>query len=195
MLTKPLLLIVATEVLEEFHVEAFVTSHIPPPAIVPMAVNCTVVPTVTLWLEGLNVIDWMFAQVTVAVVDPLMVPFFSAVAVTDVLPTPTPVSSPEELIVAMLESPVVHNVFVVPVLPSSKVAVAVICCVLPWITDGVAGLTVRLLIWGLTKNPLQPTAAASNTRVRNGKKIFSLRLMLGINKAPAGHISQMMNWR
>ena len=46
--TRPLLLTVATAALDERQVDALVTSHIPPPKMVAMALNCTEVPTVTL---------------------------------------------------------------------------------------------------------------------------------------------------
>jgi hypothetical protein len=46
--TRPLLVTVATAVWDERQVDAFVTSHIPPPKTVAVALNCTGVPTVTL---------------------------------------------------------------------------------------------------------------------------------------------------
>lgn len=53
---------------------------------------------------------------------------------------------------------------VLPVLPSLKVAVALICTVLfvvPVCMDGVAGVTTRELTVGFTKNPRQLAAKAS----------------------------------
>lgn len=120
------------------------------------------------------------AQVTVAVVEPLIVPLDCAVAVTEVLPTLTPINNPDALIVATLASPVLHKTVAEPVLPSSKVAVAVICWVLPCITEGVAGLTVTAVRTGFTKNPVQPAANASSKSAVNAANSWSFRLVLGM---------------
>jgi hypothetical protein len=51
------------------------------------------------------------------------------------------------------------------VLPSLYVAVALICCVLPWFRVKVEGPTVSVVAVGFWKNPVQATAAPIMYRV------------------------------
>ena len=85
---------------------------------------------------GVISIETKFATVTVTLVEPLIV---AEVAVTVALPGSLPLIKPAEetvktaaLLVDQLTEPVIFFV-----LPSSYVPVAVICRVLPMLTDGV----------------------------------------------------------
>ncbi len=84
-----------------------------------------------LGLVGDTAIDEMQPTVTLSVVDPLIVGFCTEVAVIVVVPRLTAVASPEALIVAIPGSELFQVTWALPWLPSSKVAKAVICWVLP----------------------------------------------------------------
>jgi hypothetical protein len=151
---KPLLLIVATLLLDELQVTASVMSTVLPSSNVPMAVNCWVWSELIETLVGLIAIERKFATVMVTLVDPLMVPDVAVtLTVPGVIPVTKPLSDSEATALSsedQLTEPVMSLV-----LPSSYVPVAVICLVLPTETDGVAGVTVMLVNVGSIKNPLQ----------------------------------------
>jgi hypothetical protein len=98
---RPLLLIVATLVLEDCHVTASVISTVLPSFSVPIALYCTVSPEEVESLVGATVMDRRFATVTVTLVEPLIVP---EVAVTLTVPTATPVTRPVSEAVASASS-------------------------------------------------------------------------------------------
>src|ERR1051326_1546921 len=89
---------------------------------------------------GVTAMDVNTAAVTVRVVEPVTAP---DVARMVELPTPVPVASPAEVIVAALVF--VEVQVTVPVrfcvLLSLKVPVAVNCCVNPFAIEGLAGVT------------------------------------------------------
>src|SRR5580693_2661561 len=113
---RPLLLSVATLVLDEFHVTSPVISVVVPSVNVPIALNCSVPSASIEALFGVTAIDARFAIVTVTLVVPLML-FKAAVIVT--VPGATPVTSPVLETVASLvseedQSTVLVMVFVLP---------------------------------------------------------------------------------
>jgi hypothetical protein len=102
-----------------------------------LAVKGTVLPAVVLGLVGDTVIELMQPAVTVRVVEPVMAMFLVEVAVTVIVPMvfAAAVTSPLAEMVAALAPPdpagaIVQVTGVLPVLPSLKVALAVICTVL-----------------------------------------------------------------
>jgi hypothetical protein len=108
---------------------------------VPMAVNCLVVPTAMLELDGLTAIETSVAAVTVSDAVPLTDP---DVAVIVAVPVPTAATSP--VAGSMLATELDDEVHVTEgsscMLPSSKLPTALNCSSVPAATDGVAGLTV-----------------------------------------------------
>jgi hypothetical protein len=168
---KPVLTMVATAGLDDFQVTALVRSTVPPPLTVPIAVNCTVAPPAVVdGLVGVTAIETRLATVTVTVVVELTVP---EAAVMVAVPGTTPVTRPVLLIVATLEFEVdqVTVDVIGPVLPSLKVPVATICCVVPAAIEGVDGVMVIPVSTGSTKNPLQPATISKTTvaKVTNSK--------------------------
>jgi len=99
---RPDALIVAMDVVPEFHVTVLVRFCVVPSLNVPVAVNCCVVPLVIDGFAGVTAIDCNVAAVTVSTVEPLI---DDDVAVIVEVPTPAPVASPVVLIVAMLVAP------------------------------------------------------------------------------------------
>lgn len=114
---RPLLLIVATPVLDEPHVTSSVMLVVVPSFNVPMALNCWVPSERIDALFGVTAIDARFAIVIVTLVAPLMAP---DVAVTLTVPGSAPVTSPLSEIVASLtsEEDQLTEVVIVFVLPS-----------------------------------------------------------------------------
>ena len=108
---------------------------------VPMAVNCLVVPTAMLELDGLTAIETRVAAVTVSEAVPLTDP---DAAVIVAVPVPTPATSP--VVGLMLATELDDEVHVTEgsncKLPSSKLPTALNCSSVPAATEGVAGLTV-----------------------------------------------------
>jgi hypothetical protein len=175
---KPLLLIVATPVSDDFQVTPSVMSTVVPSSSVAIAVNCSVSSEVIDALVGLTAIERKFATVTVTLVEPLIV---TEVAVMLTVPYETPDTKPPFDTVAtevssedQLTEPVMFFV-----LPSSYVPVAVICLVLSTPTDGVTGVTVMLVSVGSTKNPSQPVKAKTSNVVHtnNGNNRLSEQLI------------------
>jgi hypothetical protein len=88
---RPLTVIEATLVLDDFQVTTSVTSWVLPSEKVPAAVNCCAMPSGMLALAGVTTIEVMTADVTVRVVDPETVP---ELAVIVVLPPASAFASP-----------------------------------------------------------------------------------------------------
>jgi len=104
-------------------------------------VNCSVVPFAIDGLAGVTAIDTSVAAVTVNVSGGLVTPLNAAV-ICDV-PTPAPVATPAEVIVATVVVPDTHVAWLVKfcVLVSEYVPVAVNCSVVPFAIDGLTGVT------------------------------------------------------
>jgi len=142
---SPVLLTVATPVLEEFHVTDNDMSCFDPSEKVPVAANCCVLPKGIFELDGVMVIEDKTAGVTDSVADGELTE--SKVAVMNVVPVLTDVASP--LVAAVLlivATPVFDDVHVVQVVrlwpdPSARVPEAVNCCVVPLAMLALAGLT------------------------------------------------------
>jgi len=101
----PLLLIVATAALLEFHVAISVISVVPVPDPahgVAVAVNGCGVPTLTVAPCGVTSMDAMQPSVTVSVAVPEIFGRIVDAAVIVVEPRPMAVASPEELMLAMV---------------------------------------------------------------------------------------------
>jgi hypothetical protein len=101
-LASPAALIVAVEVVPELHVTVPVKFCVEPSLNVPVAVNCWVAPLVIDGFAGVTAIDCNVAAVTVRSVEPEI---DDEVAVIVEVPTPTPVASPDALIVAVAVVP------------------------------------------------------------------------------------------
>lgn len=180
---KPELLIVATLVFEELHVTESVMSTWVPSSNVPMALYCKVSLEVMLESVGVIAIELRFAIVTLTLVEPLIV---ADVAVTLDVPGWLPLTMPVEETVKTAE--LAEDQLTEPVtslvLPSLYVPVAVICSVLPVLTDGVTGVTVMLFKVGLTKNPLQLSKLIMARR-SNGNDSRELKMKLIPKKSPS----------
>jgi hypothetical protein len=175
--TKPfepaVLLTVATVVSDDIQVTALVTSSIPPPEKVPIAVNCfEPVPKENDTLPaGLSAMDCRPERATVTLVEPLTVP---DCAVIVAVPAATPDTRPVLLFtVAIVGSDDDQLAATADVLPSLKVPVADICTVHTEPAGaghaaivGVSGLTVIWVNVGLMKNPLHPASSSNATVAR-----------------------------
>ena len=131
-----MLLIVATLVFEELQFTESVISTWVPWSSVPTALYCCVSPELIEEFVGVISMETRFATVTVTLVEPLMV---AEVAVTVALPGSLPLIKPAEETVktaALLDDQLTEPVIFF-VLPSSYVPVALICRLLPVLTDGV----------------------------------------------------------
>ena len=131
-----MLLIVATLAFEELQFTESVISTWVPWSSVPTALYCCVSPELIEEFVGVISMETRFATVTVTLVEPLMV---AEVAVTVALPGSLPLIKPAEETVktaALLDDQLTEPVIFF-VLPSSYVPVAVICRLLPVLTDGV----------------------------------------------------------
>ena len=119
---------------------------------------------------GLIVMDTKLGGTTLTVAVPVIEALWSAVAVTVIVPIDSvEVTRPEVLMVAAIGSPLVAGAMVqlteaLPVLPSLKLPVALICTVLlvgPASIVAVEGATDIEVSVGFTKNPRQLTASAN----------------------------------
>ena len=123
---------------------------------VPVAVNCCVWPATTDAVVGVTEIEVNTAAVTVNVAEPLVVP---DLAVMVALPCATLVASPPLLTVATdfaddVQVAVLVRFCVVPLL---YVPVAVNCCVYPFATDAVPGVTaIEVNTAAVTVNVAEP---------------------------------------
>lgn len=106
---------------------------------VPVALNCLLVPTAMLEFAGATAIDTSVAPVTVSVALPVTDPEVAEMVAT---PAAKPLAIPKESTEAV---PVAEDDQVTDVsncvLPSSKLPVAVNCCVVPCAIDTGFGLT------------------------------------------------------
>jgi hypothetical protein len=138
---KPDELIAAVAGVPEVHVALVVTFCVVPSLYVPVAVNCSVAPVISVGFAGLIAIACSVASVTVSVAELLVT--VPDVALIVALPTPAPVASPVALIVATVVADELHVAVFVRfcVLPSLYVPVAVNCCVAPFAIEGAAGVT------------------------------------------------------
>jgi hypothetical protein len=156
---RPLLLTVATDVLDELQVTCVVTSRLVPSEYRPEAVNCWVMPTGMLALAGVTDREARVAKVTVRVALPEIVPEVTVmVAVMVAVPAATAVAKPVLLTVATdgLEELQVTCVVISWLVPSEYAPEAVNCWVTPtgilglaWVTDmedRVAEVTVRVVL-------------------------------------------------
>jgi len=142
---SPVVLMVATPVLEDPHVTDDDISCFDPSEKVPDAANCSVLPKGIFELEGVMVIEDKIAGVTASAADGELTE--SKLAEMKVVPVLTDVTSP--LVVAVLlivATPVFDDVHVAHVVrlwpaPSARVPEAVNCCVVPLAMLAVAGLT------------------------------------------------------
>ena len=153
---RPDALIVAMDVVPEFHVTVLVRFCVVPSLNVPVAVNCCVVPLVIDGFAGVTAIDCNVAAVTVSAVEPLI---DDDVAVIVDVPTPAPVARPAAVIVATDVVPELHVTVPVRfcVVPSLNVPVAVNCCVAPLVIDGFAGVTaIDCNVAAVTVNTVEP---------------------------------------
>ena len=125
--------------------------------------NCRVVPLAIDGVEGVTAIDTSFADVTVSVVLPMIVPDFAEMSV---VPVATPVACPVDEIVAaagVADSHVtmLERFFVVL---SLKVPVATNCCWAPTAIEGAGGVTAIETSFGAEVELPQPTAASDPTK-------------------------------
>ena len=140
-LASPAALMVAVVALEEAHVAVVVRFCSVPSLKVPVATNCCVSPAAMVVFAGVSAIDCRVAAVTVRFVEPTT---FPEVARIVVVPAPTPVRSPELLIVATEVISEAHTALPVrsSIDPSLKIPVAVNCCVVPFGIVVFAGVTI-----------------------------------------------------
>jgi hypothetical protein len=165
----PLASIVKAFVLVDTHVAMSVIGYELPPLSTPVAVNCSGRPTPTSTVPvGLIVMDTKLGGTTLIVAVPVIEALWSAVAVTVILPTVlVEVTRPEVFMLAAIGPPLAGTIVqlteALPVLPSLKLPVALICTVLlvgPASIVAVEGATDIEVNVGFTKNPRQLTARA-----------------------------------
>jgi len=134
-------LMVAAAAEDEVQKTVPVTSCVLESLKVPMAVNCLVVPTAMLELDGLTAIETSVAAVTVSDAVPLTDP---DVAVIVAVPVPTAARSPVAglTLATALDDELHVTEGSSCVLPSSKLPTALNCSAVPAAIEGVAGLTV-----------------------------------------------------
>jgi len=173
------LVIVAAEVFDEFQVTEVVMSMVPPPDMVPKAVNCWVWPERIDGFVGVTAIETKLPGTTVTLVEPLTVP---EAAVMVVVPAPTPVT---RAVLLLTDAIVVCDddqlAVIGEVVPSLKVPVAVICTVhtepeghvggvpVSAVMVGVSGVTVIAVNAGFTQKSAQP-ARVSNAIMAKTRK-------------------------
>ena len=142
---SPVLLMVATLVLDDVHVTDDDMSCIDPSEKVPEAANCCFSPKGILELGGVMVIEDKTAGVTDSVADGELTE--SKIAVMNVVPVLTDVTSPlVGAVLLIVETAVFDDVHVAQVVrlwpdPSARVPEAVNCCVVPLAMLALAGLT------------------------------------------------------
>jgi hypothetical protein len=137
---RPLLLTVATDVLDEVQTTCVVISRLTPSEYVPEAVNCWVTPAGMLGLAGVTDMEMRVAAVTVRVVFPEIVP---RVAVILGIPAAAAVAKPMLSTVATDVRDELQMVCVVisKLVPSEYMPEAVNCWVAPTRMLGLAGVT------------------------------------------------------
>ena len=140
-LAKPLLLTVATAVLDELQVTCAVILWVVPSEKVPVAVNCWVVPPGTLRLAGVTAMEDRAAEVTVRGVPPET---FPEAAVMIVVPAVRAVAKPSLLTVAtaVLDELQVTYAVISSLGKTANFPMAVNCWVVPTSIIGLSGVTV-----------------------------------------------------
>ena len=157
---KPLALIVATVVVCEVHTAVLVKFCVELSEKVPVAVNCSVAVIAIVGFAGVTAIDTSVGAVTVSVVVPLMAP---EAALIVLVPVPTPVANPPEVIVATVVVSELHVAVLVRfcVELSENVPVAVNCFVVPLAIEGFAGVTaIDTSVAAVTVRVVEPLIAA-----------------------------------
>ena len=146
-LMRPLLLTVATAVLEDVQVRSVLKFCVVLSEKLPFAVNCSVAPAAMLELVALSVIEPNVAGVTVNVALPerllqTLATLQVAVIVAVPVPEPTVLTSPLLLTVAseVFDEVQVRSLLTFWVVLSEKVAVAVICWLVPAAMLGIGGV-------------------------------------------------------
>jgi hypothetical protein len=144
-LTRPLLMTVAAEVLEEVQVISALRFWVVWSEKVPVAVNCSLLPAAMLELAALRAIDTTVAGVTVNVALPerlLQTLATLQVAVIVAVPALTALASPPVLTVASNVFDEVHDRSLVRswVVLSEKIPVAVSCWLVPAAMLGIGGV-------------------------------------------------------
>ena len=163
---KPLLLTVATDVLEEAQVTCVVMSWLVPSEYVPEAANCLVFPAGMLGLAGVTDMEDRVAEVTVRVVLPEL---FPEVAIMVEVPAARPVARPVLLTDAtdVLDKLQMTCVVISWLVPSEYVPVAVNCWVTPTGTLGLAGVTaIETSVAAGPPPPPLPPQPATSTKIR-----------------------------
>jgi len=158
---RPLVLMVATEVVAEAHVTEPVMTAVELSEYVPVAVNCWLAPATIDGLAGVTAMLCRVADVTVSTVEPLIRP---DVALIVVVPAATPVASPPKLIVAVAVVPEaqVTEPVMTAVVASEYVPVAVNCWFAPAAMEGLAGVTAMLCrVAAVTVSTVEPLTRPS----------------------------------
>jgi hypothetical protein len=170
--TNPVVLTLATAVLLEDQVALWVTSCVPPPVRVAVAVNCSP-PFASNTTEPLGEVTAMLVTtllLTLKVVDALR---FPEVAVIVLLPVAVPaVARPELLMLAMLVSEELHVTVEVTSreLPSPNDPMAVNCCVLlGWIVGLLGEIETATSVLPEGKNCPHPASASAALRQRTAR--------------------------
>ena len=114
---------------------------------VAVAVNCVVVPGAIVEFAGVTAMEAKVAPVTLSEAVPLTEP---EVAVIVAVPVRMPMANPLELIVAEFDELLQVTFCSSCVLPSSKLPVALNCCVVPAAIDIGEGVTEIELKWAAT---------------------------------------------
>jgi hypothetical protein len=156
---NPPTVIVATLVVCELQLAVLVKFCVELSEKVPVAVNCFVVPFVIEGFAGVTAIDTSVAEVTVRTVDPVTAPEAACILL---IPAATPVANPPTVIVATLVVCELQLAVLVKfcVELSEKVPVAVNCFVVPFVIEGLAGVTaIDTSVGAVTVNSVVPSTA------------------------------------
>ncbi len=174
---RPLLLMVATDVVEEFQVTCAVISWVVPSENVPVAVNCWVTPPGMIGLAGVTAMEDKVPEVTVRVALPEIVP---EVAVMVAVPAAMAVARPLLLMLAtdVSEELQVTCPVISPLGPIENVPVAVNCWVAPTGRIGPFGVTVMAVGCAIPFPPphvLKDTAKDPRNNIAAINPIFFMR--------------------
>jgi hypothetical protein len=174
---RPLLLMVATDVLEEFQLTCVVISWVVPSENVPLAVNCWVTPPGMVGSAGVTAMEDKVSEVTVRVVLPEIVP---EAAVMVAVPAAMAVARPLPLTVNtdVSDELQVTCEVISPLGPTVNWPVAVNCWVDPTDRVGLAGVTVMEVGSAIPFPPPQVfknTAKHPRTSIGKTNPIFFMR--------------------
>jgi hypothetical protein len=188
LMARPLLPTVATDAVDDVQLEALVRSLVVPFEYVPVAWNCSVVPSAIEAFCGETATETRTGAATLSCVVPLIAPI---VALIVVLPGATVVANPCVEIVAIPPADEVQVVEVVKfsVFPLVKVPVAVNCCELPKGADGFVGVTERDFRPVVFPVPLRPTKMGL-PKALNGVVSVPVRapVTVGVKVIPMVHV-------